>query len=152
MLEFILALALALEPIDGDSIKIKDTVKGTVVSRWRLAYIDAPELKQPDGEASKAQLNSLIKKNLPNLSVTDLGKDYYGRRLVVLKGKKQEINLEMCVSGYAWSYENRKGKYLDAQLAAKKAKRGIWKGNPEEPWKYRARTKHTYILIEGQML
>lgn len=108
--------------IDGDSII------DSYGNRMRLAFIDAPEIKQysidkvPIGVQSKDFLVKLLKGKQVRVSI--LGKDYFGRNLAVLYVDKININKLMVKSGYAVSYKTR---YLFYEHIAKKKKRGMWK-------------------------
>ena len=121
---------------DGDTIS---------VVRWfffplngiRLDIIDAPEMSQEGGKQAKAKLEEL----LPIGTWVQLNirkKDGYGRPVAVVYKNNVSINHKMIRSGHAWFYD----KYSDdkraakAQLAAKRKRRGIWRGknilSPEE--------------------
>lgn len=135
IIELILAAVLS-QPVvyDGDTFKIDKT-------KYRLAHIDALELKQPGGIEAKNHLNKLLSK--PSwLSIDIVGKDVYHRNLVVVKKGRTEVNYRMCQDGWAFSYLNKKNKYLQAQQAAAGLNKGMFKlSQPEYPWVYRKRIK-----------
>lgn len=121
---------------DGDTLKLqsgKETVK------IRLAYIDAPELSQLYGYASKTSLEELTLRK--RVEATCIGKDRYGRLLCTLLVGADDINAMQVKRGMAWAYLHYapKGTPLKAlQEIAMKSQRGLWsEPNPEAPWKYR---------------
>lgn len=133
--------------IDGDTIVVKDDDNNE--TRVRLSYIDAPEKKQ--GDWGKKAENEL-KKLLPVGSKVDLindGKlDRYKRRLSVVKtidGK--DVNRALLEKGLAVYYPSVpvNKEYQKYELAAKKAKRGIWSDpsfkNPKDFRKNRGEAK-----------
>ena len=121
---------------DGDTLKLKS---GKDVTKIRLAYIDAPELDQLYGYASKTSLEQLTRDK--RVEATCNGKDRYGRFLCTLQVGTQDINAMQVKRGMAWEYSHYapKGSPLKAlQSEAKAGKRGLWaEPNPEAPWKYR---------------
>lgn len=76
-------------------------------NRWRMAYINAPEMSTPQGQPAKQHLESLCELYgcFVKCTVEVLGKDNYGRSLVVIYGTKdgQPINLnqKMLDDGFA---------------------------------------------------
>ena len=121
---------------DGDTLKLKS---GKDVTKIRLAYIDAPELDQLYGYASKTSLEQLTRDK--RVEATCNGKDRYGRFLCTLQVGTEDINAVQVKRGMAWEYSHYapKGSPLKAlQSEAKAGKRGLWaEPNPEAPWKYR---------------
>ena len=76
----------AQKVIDGDTFDYKG-------KRYRLAFIDAPELSQNIvGQLSKKHLESII--DVTNMKV--ISKDKYGRYIVILGN----INYRMVLNGY----------------------------------------------------
>lgn len=82
-----------LEIIDGDTFKHNGV-------RYRLAYIDAPEINQKTvGKLSKYYLKSILQeKDLVNMRI--IATDRYNRKVVVIK----DINYRMVRDGYALVY------------------------------------------------
>ena len=121
---------------DGDTLKLKS---GKDVTKIRLAYIDAPELDQLYGYASKTSLEQLTRDK--RVEATCNGKDRYGRFLCTLQVGTEDINAVQVKRGMAWEYSHYapKGSPLKAlQNEAKAGKRGLWADpNPEAPWNYR---------------
>ncbi|MEH1010951.1 thermonuclease family protein [Campylobacter concisus] len=87
----------------------------------RLYGIDAPELKQPFGKASKRHLIDLISNK--SLNINEKGKDKYGRTLAVLYNGDQDINAQMVIDGYAWAYDKFSKDYVAFQQNAQSLKK-----------------------------
>jgi micrococcal nuclease len=136
---------------DGDTIRLTN---GSQELKVRFCGIDAPELKQQLGIASRDYLRSLIAKGDGTIYVTPIEKDRYGRTVaelfVPLKDRDDDIflNGEMVRAGYAWHYQQ----YSDdcpnqqaiavAEDMAKSAKAGVWANpNSQPPWEWRKRNK-----------
>lgn len=127
---------------DGDTITILDAEKSQF--KIRLAGIDAPEKKQPFGQASRKSLSDLI---YDRTVIVDWKKqDQYGRIVgkILLDGK--DINLEQINLGMAWFYRKYQDElqssdrlnYLHAEENAQNSAVGIWsEKNPTPPWDFR---------------
>lgn len=126
---------------DGDTI----TVRTTETIKIRLDGIDAPELKQPHGQASKQALSALVFGK--TITVKPKSKDRYGRTLARLEADGVDINLQMVATGHAWWYEQyAKNDMLlaNAQAKAKAEKAGIWiDPNAIPPWEFRRKKPQT---------
>jgi endonuclease YncB( thermonuclease family) len=127
---------------DGDTITVLDAAKTQY--KVRLDAIDAPELGQPFGQASKKALSEMVFGQ--DVVVIRKTTDRYGRTVghVLIDGR--DVNLAMLEAGMAWHYkEYDKNKRLAAaEIAAKEAKIGLWRdGGAVAPWDWRAaaRTK-----------
>lgn len=124
---------------DGDTIIVQTNNKNIKI---RLLYIDAPEIKQNYGNASKKFLQDLI---LNKKILVDTKKnDRYGRQLAEIylytDDKKIFINAKMIKSGNAWVYiSNRSNNYLiNLEDHARTHKSGLWNYPPIiEPWTFR---------------
>lgn len=126
---------------DGDTITLQTEA---TTKKIRLAGVDAPEIKQPYGIASRDALSQ----DVLNQSVTvDTNKaDKYGRAVgkVLLNG--EDVNLKQVRRGLAWVYadyikelsaEDREF-YKAAEKAANDEQLGLWQdGQPVAPWTYR---------------
>lgn len=122
--------------IDGDTVRVFHEKNEKV----RLASIDAPEMKQPYGQASKKALSRMIYGKMIELERHDV--DQYGRTVATLWLNQQDINLEMVAQGHAWVYRryNRDPMYLVAERQAKGLRKGLWRLPPEQreaPWLWR---------------
>ncbi len=122
--------------IDGDTLRCGK-------SRIRLTCIDAPETGQPLYKESKAALAQLIRRPI---KITALRRDRYGRTLAW-----SEANAEMVRMGLAWGWcreeDDLRHKLViaAAETEARVARRGIWSGQHEPPWKYRQRLRQSRI-------
>jgi len=127
---------------DGDTITVLDTEMSQ--HKVRLIGIDAPEKKQPFGQASKQSLSELVFEKYVKVEVTKL--DRYGRELGTVFVGEVDANLEQITKGFAWHYKayQRDQTYLDratyaqAEKLAAEAQIGLWSGSdPVAPWDYR---------------
>lgn len=123
--------------MDGDSLRLR--VSGGEVVEVRLHGIDAPEWKQPHGEQAKRALRKMIQGH--KVAVDVVTKDAYNRLVAVIYREHRNINVHMVAEGHAWWYRRytRTDKALEqAEANAKKARKGLWRGNkPIPPWKWR---------------
>lgn len=125
--------------IDGDSLTIVDRDKKR--HRLRLAGIDAPELKQPFGAASRKSLAEICLKKPAAIDVVET--DAYKRAIGKLKCAEVDANVEQVRRGMAWV---RSGIILpnsplpEAEANARLRGIGLWAGDkPEPPWEWRKR-------------
>ena len=129
--------ATVISVYDGDTI----TVRTTETIKIRLDGIDAPELKQPFGQASKQALSALVFGKV--ITVKPKSKDRYGRTIARLEADGIDINLQMVATGHAHWYEQyakHDTAIQSAQAQAKTDRRGLW-SDPSviAPWEYRKR-------------
>mgnify|MGYP000341896165 CR=1 FL=1 len=92
---------------DGDTVTVLDYSK--TQHRIRLAGIDAPELQQPFGRASRQHLASLIA-GLP-VSVERQKRDRYGRIVGKVYQGTNDVSLSQVRAGMAWWFR----KYANEQ-------------------------------------
>jgi endonuclease YncB( thermonuclease family) len=122
---------------DGDTI----TVRTDETIKIRLEGIDAPELKQPFGQASKQALSGLVFGQ--TVTVKPGKKDRYGRLLARVEIGGKDASLTMVETGMAHWYEQdakRDTQLQSAQAQAKTARRGLWSDpNVIAPWEFRKR-------------
>lgn len=124
-----------LHVIDGDGAKHK----------IRMAYIDAPEMKQAYGTRSRDNLRAAAEGRKVSVRVFDT--DRYQREVAQVSVGKTDLNLMQVQDGAAWHYKSYAKEqqdkadfadYADAQMQAKKDRKGLWKAkNPQAPWGYR---------------
>lgn len=108
--------------IDGDTIVIQNE---NSTSKVRLAYIDAPEIKQSYGNKSKEYLSKLILGK--TVTIKPISTDKYNRIIVEIYLNGRNINLIMIREGYAWlysQYTNNKDFYDIGDNAENDAKAG----------------------------
>lgn len=133
---------------DGDTVRClrsrttSGLIRGEEV-RVRLAYLDAPEIGNPQTYAyavsARAYLRRLLYVNEP-VSVTLYGQDAYGRLLGEIRRVRDEGNcgLRLVAGGYAALYHCpwSRGEYYAAQENAQRNRRGIWRvpGPWQTPW------------------
>ncbi len=127
---------------DGDSITVLDNTN--TQHRIRFQGIDAPERKQPFGNASRKHLASLVAGN--TVTVKWAKRDRYRRIVGFVIVDGQDVNLAQVKAGMAWFYqyyqkelsaENRK-LYAQAEDEARAIKKGLWQDkNPMPPWEWR---------------
>lgn len=121
---------------DGDTITV--LADGNQQIKVRLDAIDAPELGQPFGQASKKALSDLVFGK--NVVVISKKKDRYGRTIghVIVDGR--DVNLLMLEQGMAWHYReySKNVRLQKAEDDARSDKRGLWSdGSPTAPWDWR---------------
>ena len=125
---------------DGDTLTGLTAEKEQV--KIRMDAIDAPELKQPFGQAAKKALSDKVFGK--QVTVTTNKKDRYGRTVGHVLLGKRDINLEMLEEGMAWHYRQySKNKRLQqAEDEARAKKKGLWSDpNPAAPWDWRKSEK-----------
>ena len=133
---------------DGDTLRV---TRGTEELKIRLCGIDAPELKQPLGIESRDYLRSLIAQGDGTIYVQPIEKDRYNRTVAELwipikPDFEQQIHLNtaMVEAGYAYHYQQYSGNCESAEnlgwaeKIAKDGKFGVWNGNHQKPWEFRA--------------
>ena len=124
---------------DGDTI----TVRTDETIKIRIDGIDAPELKQPYGQASKQAMSGLVYGK--TVTIKPGKKDRYGRLLARVETDGKDVSVEMVDQGMAHWYQQYAK--TDATLAvtqarAKAAKRGLWSDpNAIAPWEFRKKPK-----------
>lgn len=128
--------------VDGDSIRWNSS-QGEV--DFRLASIDAPELRQPFGQRSKMYLQTILAGKELTAYQTDV--DQYGRRVAFMfatspsrPGFAEEINARMVADGYAWhAVKHSQNPTLNRlETVARSSGLGLWEQrNPVTPWDYR---------------
>jgi len=131
---------------DGDTITILDSKNKQ--HRIRLAGIDAPELGQAYGKASRDHLAQLVAGK--QVSIEGSKYDRYGRLVgtVLLEGKDQ--NIEQLRAGLAWHFKKYQNEqtgeervaYAQEEEIARASKIGLWRDmQPTPPWDWRLRVK-----------
>lgn len=121
---------------DGDTLTVLDADK--VQHKIRLEGIDAPEKGQAFGTKSRESLGEKVTEK--EVLIVWEKKDRYGRILGDVYRDGRHINQEMVEEGMAWHFKQySKAKELaDAEIAARKAERGLWKDpEPIPPWEFR---------------
>ena len=124
---------------DGDTI----VIAGTTI---RLEGIDAPEVAQscrtsdggswPCGREATRALADLI--GVADVACTNGGLDKYGRMLGVCSAGGRNLNALMVERGWAWAFVRYSQAYSGLEAAARAARVGIWQGEAQPPWDFRA--------------
>lgn len=132
---------------DGDTVHIVDT--NGHMHKIRLANIDAPELKQAYGMASRDALKKYIEQQQVDVNVVAI--DQYRREVGQIILKNTDVNLWMVVQGYAWHYDSIAKKqqnkldfsrYQQAQIQARQNRLGLWhNAHAIAPWQFRQQQK-----------
>jgi len=108
----------------------------------RLDAVDAPELSQPYGQASKKALGDKIFGK--TVTVITKKHDRYGRTIGHVLIDKRDVNLELLEVGAVWHYSayDRNKRLREAEASARTANKGLWKDpNPMAPWDWRKTEK-----------
>ena len=126
--------------IDGDTIDVGET-------RIRLEGIDAPEAGQSCkrkwfgwwacGHEATAALRRLTEGR--TVSCDPRGTDKYSRVLAVCYVDGVDINAQMVRQGHAWAFVKYSQSYVREETQARAAGLGIWQGQSEPAWEYRAK-------------
>jgi endonuclease YncB( thermonuclease family) len=127
---------------DGDTVKVSTA---TGVRDIRLEGIDAPELVQPYGPQSQANLSALVLNQPVTVAYSKL--DQYNRVVgSVFTSSCQLTNLMQLQVGAAWFYKAYqceqaapvRSLYAEAQTTASERRVGLWAAtDPEAPWFFR---------------
>lgn len=134
---------------DGDTITVlseetcegdKGCRSGKRQHRVRLADVDAPEIGQPYGAASRSMLSSMVYHK--QVSVRPLGPDKYGRVVGQVFVDSLWVNGEMVGQGGAWVYRrySRSPELLEVEAQARNRKLGLWSLQADQimpPWQWR---------------
>ena len=127
--------------VDGDTLVINE-------ERIRLHGIDAPEQPQKclveniewgcGVEASEALERMISKKKV--YCVGD-ERDRYKRLIAVCYIGAFNLNRQMVKEGWALVCRRYSNDYLPEETAARKAKRGVWRGEFVSPWDWRKKRR-----------
>jgi endonuclease YncB( thermonuclease family) len=125
--------------IDGDTLDV-----GPV--RIRLHGIDAPEAGQRCGKAvggtwrcgdhATARLAELVGGKEIECAARD--RDQYGRIIAVCYVDEAAVNEILVREGLAWAFTRYSEDYVAIEAEARLARIGVWQGEAETPWDYRA--------------
>ena len=111
--------------VDGDTVHVRPDDGGKAVS-IRLDGIDAPEICQPGGVASRDALEQRALGQ--HVAVQGRRQDDYGRLLARIFLNDEDLGQWMVEQGLAWSYHYRRsaGPYATQEGAAQAARRGMF--------------------------
>lgn len=131
---------------DGDTFRVRCENREEKI---RLCGIDAPEIKQLFGIASRDYLRFLIAKASNKVIVIEMGRDKYNRTVAEVlfdtPEGEQSVQEEMLRAGMAYHYKQFSGNchnsevFDTAEQIGQAQKRGVWKlqGGGQRPWDYR---------------
>ena len=122
--------------VDGDTFK--GLVAGSMLLRFRLHGIDAPEPGQPFGKAAKNFAGDLLFDR--DVEIVAFYRDKRGLTVAdVFLGDGRLVNHEMVKAGLAWRARNHKDtRLMQLEKDARAAKKGLWaEAKPVPPWEYR---------------
>ena len=128
--------------VDGDTLWVRPA-SGAKPVKVRLDGVDAPEICQAYGEASRKAL--LAKLNRQSVTVYARQRDSFGRLLARVRldrSGRGDVGAWLVREGHAWSYRYRRdvGPYAAQQALAKSARKGLFAdANAQEPREYRKR-------------
>ncbi|WP_347486087.1 thermonuclease family protein [Vandammella animalimorsus] len=126
---------------DGDSLQAR-CQQGARVQRLklRLRAIDAPELRQPYGQAARQALLALCLHQRVQLPAR-AQRDRYGRTLVDLHCGGVPVAERLVAQGLAWVHRGTARDYprlLRLQQQAQRSGKGLWtQREPTPPWAWR---------------
>jgi endonuclease YncB( thermonuclease family) len=125
--------------VDGDTLHF-----GSI--KVRLEGIDAPEHAQtcltdaghpwPCGQVATRTLAQLAGRG--EVRCEERGADKYGRVLGICFAGAVEINAEMVRLGQAWAFVKFSDAYVALEADARRRRAGIWQGQAQPAWEYRA--------------
>lgn len=127
---------------DGDTIHVTDSHGSK--HKIRMAYIDAPEIKQAYGTRSRDNLKAAAYGR--KVSVRVFETDRYQREVAQVSQGETDLNLMQVRDGAAWHYETYARKqqnklafadYAAAQKQARRNKKGLWRNTAQAPWEFR---------------
>jgi endonuclease YncB( thermonuclease family) len=125
--------------VDGDTLWVKP-LGGGRFRKLRLDGLDAPEICQAGGTASREALASRVLKQVVTVRVR--GFDVYDRALVQVEHRGVDVGAALVLDGHAWTYrwQNDPGLYPAEEERARGARKGVFAdANAEAPWAFRRR-------------
>ncbi|HEX5737527.1 MAG TPA: thermonuclease family protein [Hydrogenophaga sp.] len=132
-------LAKVSRVFDGDTLWVKP-ITGGRYRKLRLDGIDAPEICQAGGVASRDALAAMVSAQHVRVEVRRY--DDYGRALVRLSVRGDDVSARLISAGHAWSYRWRRnlGPYAEEEAVARKDRKGLFsEPDPELPRDFRRR-------------
>ena len=125
--------------IDGDTLDVG-------VVRIRLHGIDAPEAGQTCRRANGRswQCGTEATNRLAELAegkrleCDALERDQYGRIVAICRQGDIHLNEALIAEGLAWAFTRYSDEYVEREAIARAAGIGIWQGEAEPAWEYRA--------------
>jgi micrococcal nuclease len=130
---------------DGDTLRVDCDGQQ---QRIRFACVDAPELKQENGIASRDHLRSLLNRANNQVSINAVDTDRFGRTVAEVYVNGQLVQLQQVKDGMVWANGQFKANCsrwneIDRAFPETRSNRkGIFRaGNPIPPWEWRRRNR-----------
>ena len=124
--------------IDGDTIEIYGTT-------YRINGIDAPEAGQRCATSAgpwrcgDEAINKIAEiAEGKGARCEPHSEDGYGRTIATCYVGDLDIGAEMVRTGFAWAFVKYSPVYIEQEAAARAAHLGIWQGDAQPAWDYRA--------------
>lgn len=124
---------------DGDTLWVRPAAGGRY-RKLRIEGIDAPEICQAGGVASRDALERMVR-GVP-VTVEVRRHDKYGRALARLRVEGQDVAARLVSEGHAWSYrwQRNQGPYAREEGLARRERRGLFaEAEAEPPRQFRQR-------------
>lgn len=123
---------------DGDTLWVKPLAGGRY-RKLRLDGLDAPEICQPGGTASRDALARRVLGQVVLVRVRAL--DTYGRGLARLEHEAADVGARLVREGHAWTSRWRgQAAYADEEASARAQRRGVFQeAGAEDPRQFRRR-------------
>jgi endonuclease YncB( thermonuclease family) len=124
---------------DGDTLTV-EPARGGDRNKIRLWGVDAPESRQPFGQAAKGFVNKVAL--FKEVTVIPVDKDRYGRTVAVVALPDGSVLQEMLLKeGLAWVYTqycSTCDAWKRMERQAEKEKKGLWADDRSvQPWVWR---------------
>lgn len=123
--------------VDDDSLEISGT-------KIRIYGIDAPEMGQSclDRTGATYACGRLAQRHMEKVAkgrVTceSIETDRYGRDVAICYAGDTDLGAAMVSSGWARAFLSYSLRYASEEQAARKARRGLWDGDFDDPWAFR---------------
>jgi micrococcal nuclease len=116
------------------------------VTKVRGGSLDAPELAQPLGVESRDYLIRVVGDSAVRMVIVEM--DKYDRTVAELfLADGRSVNVEMVRAGMAYHYAKYsgncavKGAIVQAEDEAQSKRVGVWGGEYQKPWEFRAMSR-----------
>lgn len=126
---------------DGDTLGVS-CGSGKPV-KIRVADIDAPELQQAYGVASRDDLASRVQGR--HIELHARARDRYGRTVATIELDGRDVGLQLVVDGLAWCGMRPSSSCRTALQKAQHQRLGLWAdADPQPPWQWRRQHPQRY--------